>query len=127
MPKPLNPEQRCGVSMSSWNGCGTSRELLELFLAVNFGRIENLVFRQGLPVFDPPPRVIYTVKLCGKLGPNHDLPVARLAEHPRVKELFRQLAIAKNGVVRRLVIQDGIPELLEMELGGQALGLALDN
>jgi hypothetical protein len=110
----LNPEQRCGMSMSPRNGCA-SRELLDLFLAVNFGRIENLAFRQGLPVFDPPPRVIYTVKLCGKVGPNHDLPIARLAEHPRVKELFRQLAIAKNGIVRRLLIQNGLPDLMDIE------------
>ena len=99
------------------------RRLIRLFLAINFGRIEDLAFRKGEPVFDPPPRLIYTVKLSGKNGPRDDLAVADLARHPRVVALFEQLALRGSGIIRKLTIQDGIPDLMDIEPEDQAQGL----
>jgi hypothetical protein len=45
------------------------RRLVELMQQVNFGHFENLVIRNGQPVFSPPPRIIREVKLGGENGP----------------------------------------------------------
>ena len=43
--------------------------LVELMQNINFGRIENLTVRAGMPVFAPPPRVVREVKFGGENGP----------------------------------------------------------
>ena len=91
--------------------------------SVNFGRIEDLVFRLGEPVFDPAPRLIYTVKLSGKNGPRDDVTVADLARYPKVVALFEQLALRGSGIIRKLTIQDAIPDLMDIEPEDQAQGL----
>ena len=49
------------------------RRLVELMQRLNFGRIQNLVVRDGEPVFDPAPKVIQKVKIGGENGPRPEL------------------------------------------------------
>jgi hypothetical protein len=46
-----------------------SAHLVELMQAVNYGRIEDLVIRDGQPVFEPAPSVIQKVKMGADNGP----------------------------------------------------------
>ena len=52
---------------------GSHRRLVELMQRLNFGRIEDLIVRDGEPVFDPAPKVIQKVKIGGENGPRPEL------------------------------------------------------
>lgn len=85
------------------------RRLVELMQRINFGRIENLLVRDGEPVFDPPPRVFRCVKFGRDNGPRPEMVKMDFAIRAEVIELFALLAKFGNGVIERIDIQNGLP------------------
>ncbi len=110
------------------NGCNSPAHasstshnwLLELWLKKRYGRLEGLVFRDGEPLRRPRPRLIQTVKLGGRNGPRSDVSVSELASHPKVLQFFDHLSAFRNGTIRRLTFQDGLPDMVDIEPEDQA-------
>lgn len=83
--------------------------LLELMQHINFGRIENLVVRDGQPVFDPPPRIVRELKFGGENGPRPELEAADFLLKQQVVEFFAFLDRQRNGVIDVLEVKHGLP------------------
>lgn len=79
----------------------TRQRLVEKMQRLNFGHIENLHVRNGEPLFDPPPRVIRSVKLGGDNGPRHEATKDDFPIQDEVIELFNILDQIGDGVVER--------------------------
>ena len=76
---------------------------------VYFGRIEQLVVRNGEPVFEPSPRVVREIKIGGanELDPER-------AEHnfllkAQVRQFFLELLRLNNAVIERVEVKHGLP------------------
>ena len=96
------------------------KRLVEWWIRINYGRMEGLTFRDGRPILDPKPGEVHTIKLGGKNGPRVGISVDELIHHPRVVGFFQQLSVYGNGVVRRVTLQEGIPDMIDIEPKGQA-------
>ena len=93
----------------------SQQRLIQLLQSINFGTIENLIVRDGEPVFDPSPRVIRDIKLGGENGPRPELASADFVLREPVIELFRHLREIGNGTVASLQVRHGLPFKLEVE------------
>ena len=85
------------------------RRLLELMQGINFGRIEELVVRDGEPDFDPPPQVVREIKFGGENGLRREMTVEDFALKSQAVELFAQIDRLGNGTVLSLEIKHGLP------------------
>jgi len=83
--------------------------LVKLMQEVNFGYVEGLPFRDGEPVFDPPPRVVREVKFCAENGPRPEAGRQDFALKAQVRELFAHLEALGSGVICRLEVKHGLP------------------
>lgn len=85
------------------------RRVLELCQSINFGRIENLVIRDGEPVLDPLPLIHRDIKFGGENGPRPELSTVDCClkkEHIQLFALFDQ---NPNDTIERLEVQSGLP------------------
>jgi len=82
---------------------------------LNFGRIEGLCVRGGEPLFDPPPRVLREVKLCAENGPRPEVGKEYFALKAQVRDLFTQMEVMGDGVVRCLEVKHGLPFKMTIE------------
>jgi len=89
--------------------------LLELMQKLNFGRIENLVVRDGQPVLSPPPRVIREIKFGGENGPRPEATIEDFALKAQVVGLLRYLDELQDGVIGVLEIKHGLPFRMAVE------------
>ena len=96
--------------------------LLRIMQEVNFGRIENLTVEEGVPVFEPPPELVFTVKLEGRNGSSPETDLTDFALKTQVRELFAQLEALRNGVVQCLEIKHGLPFIMTIRKRMQVLG-----
>jgi hypothetical protein len=85
------------------------QRLVELAQRVNFGTIENLIVRNGEPVFDPAPRVIRSIRIGGENGPRPELALADFTLREPVVELFDHLSRIGNGTVESIQVRHGMP------------------
>ena len=86
------------------------RRLVELMQEVNFGHIENLIIRNGQPVFDPEPRVVYETKFgAAENGPRPELAAGDFRLKTQHLELFEQLDELGGATVEKLEIKHGLP------------------
>jgi hypothetical protein len=85
------------------------RRLLELMQEIHYGRLENLVVRDGQPLFSPPPRVVREVKFGGDNSPRRDLASADFLLKDQILDLFSQLDALGNGTIEVLEIKAGLP------------------
>ena len=93
-----------------------ARHLVEIMQRLVYGRIAGLLVRDGLPVFDPKPRII--PKFLCSAAPSARSPDHRAADFnlkPEVTSLFQKFALIGNGVIESLVVQNGLPVWFEME------------
>ena len=91
------------------------KRLLELMQEINFGCIEELVVREGEPVFKPSPRVVREIKFGGENGPRPELAADDFALKAQVVELFSYLTQLGNGKVESIDIKHGIPFRMNLE------------
>jgi hypothetical protein len=90
---------------------------------VRFGRFEDLVVRNGKPVFNPPPSLIRVSRIGGAASENSDLRPEdgdwALTSH--LVELVEELDRIGDGVVSRLEFRNGLPVLVEVQLPAQSV------
>jgi hypothetical protein len=92
------------------------RRLVELMQRLNFGRIQNLVVRDGEPVFDPAPKVIQKVKIGGENGPRPELSCEDFLLKKQTVELLDAIADLGDGTVLIIDVKHGLPFAVEIEL-----------
>jgi hypothetical protein len=91
--------------------------LVRLMQELNFGQLQDLVVRNGQPVFDPPPRIVREVKFGGQNGPRPEVTKAEFALKTQIRELLAQLETLGNGVVQCLEVKHGLPFRMIVEEG----------
>ena len=96
------------------------RRLVELMQRLNFGRIQNLVVRDGEPVFDPSPKVIQKVKIGGENGPRPEVSCDDFLLKKQTIELIEAITQLRDGIVLSLDVKHGLPFAVEIELGATA-------
>ena len=83
---------------------------------INFGRIEGLSIRRGEPVFEPAPRIIQDIKICGgENGPMAEVARDDFALKSQVVEMFEHLSRLDEGSVAVIHVQHGLPCRLTIE------------
>lgn len=92
------------------------QRLLELMQQVNYGRLEALVVRDGLPVFNPPPRARCEIRLRGENGPRPEFAAADFAIKSEVLELIAHLKRVGDGVIDVIEVQRGLPFRMTVEV-----------
>ncbi len=85
------------------------RHLVQLMQRLNFGRIENLVVRDGDPVLTPAPELVREVKFGGDNGPRPEVSDADFALKDQVIDLIESLSSLGNGRVELLEVKHGLP------------------
>lgn len=97
-----------------------NQQLLELMQRINFGRIENLLIRNGLPVLDGSHRVVRLVKFGSESGPRPEASRGDFALKAQAVDLFRQIAELGDGTIHCLEVKHGLPFLMQVEEGRAA-------
>jgi hypothetical protein len=87
----------------------SQRRLLHLMQTLNFGCINNLIFRDGQLVLDPPPEVFREVKFGGENGPRPEAVIEDFLLKSQVVEFFDRLDRLGDGVIESLEIKHGLP------------------
>ena len=82
---------------------------------INFGRLTNLVVRNGQPTYDPPPKIIREIKFGGENGPLREFAKEDYLLKDQVVELFRHLQKLGDGTVQSLDIKRGLPFRMTVE------------
>ena len=90
--------------------------MVEALRRLDFGRLEDLRFRAGEPLLDPPPRTIRTLKFGsgGEVGPTPSL--EELADRPAVRQLLRHMDRMRDGCFLRIEVRDASPVFSEVEI-----------
>jgi hypothetical protein len=91
------------------------QRLVRLMQQVNFGRIENLLFMRGEPVFKPAPRTIQAIKLGGDHGPRQEAALREFRLAAEVIEMLGRLNQLGDGRIERLDVRHGLPFFMEIE------------
>jgi hypothetical protein len=90
------------------------RRIVEIIEALGFGVIEHLSIRDGLPCYDPEPRIVQTVKLATGPGRQPDRSCADLTLKNEFESLFDQLARLRDGAVD-IEVRHSVPVRLVLE------------
>jgi len=90
-------------------------ELVELMQQLDFGNVEGLVIRNGLPVLKPRPRLIRDVKFGAGNGRRSETGLTDFALKSSVQELMETFGSLGNATVRRLEIKHGLPFRMQVE------------
>jgi len=89
--------------------------LVELLQRINFGRVERLFVKTGMPVFEPPPRIIQKLKMGGD---NAARPEADLQDfflkRPTI-EMLQAITDLGDGEVLSIEVKHGLPFAIEIE------------
>ena len=80
----------------------SQQKLLAEMQRISFGRICDLVVRDGQPVMDPPPRVVREIKFGGDNGPRPEVGKADFTLKAQVRDLFAQLEIGRASCRERV-------------------------
>jgi hypothetical protein len=88
--------------------------LFELLQGLNFGRVEGLRVRAGEPIFDPPPRVIQTVKLGLDNGPRPERSYGDFRLKHQVVEMLDIVSSLGDGEVRSIDVRHGLAYCMEI-------------
>lgn len=98
--------------------------LLELLQSLNFGRVEGLKVHGGEPIFDPPPRVIQTLKLGADNGPRPERSYSDFRLKHQTVEMLNLLSSLGHGEVRSIEVRFGLPNGMEIERSSDYSGEA---
>jgi hypothetical protein len=89
-------------------------QLVEIISVLGFGVIERLSIRDGLPCFDPDPRIIQAIKLGPEPEPKPNHNNADLTLKKEFESLFEQLSRLRDGIVD-IEVRHGAPFRLVLE------------
>ena len=93
------------------------RLFLRLAHRVHFGQILKLRVRDGLPVWDPPPRVIHVFKLDDSEKPPRLPADEDFVLKAAAVRFFEMLDHIGSGTVASIEIKHGLPFRIEVETG----------
>jgi hypothetical protein len=88
--------------------------LVELLQVVNFGRLEHLQVRGGVPILDPGPDVIRTRKMGSPLDAREELSLPDYWLKQPVVDLIETIRKIGDGEILSITIQHGWPHLAEI-------------
>jgi hypothetical protein len=91
------------------------RRLVELLQDLNFGRIEGLRVYGGVPIFDPAPRVVQTLKMGGQNGPREEASLQDFWLKQPLVDLLQTLRGIGEGEVLSIDVKHGLPFTVEIE------------
>lgn len=94
------------------------QRLVETMQRLNFGRIEGLAVRGGLPAFSLPCRVIRDIKIGGDNGARPEVDQRDFVLKDSVVELFEHFAELGDGTVEVLEVRHGLPTKLVIQQVG---------
>jgi len=94
---------------------GSQQRLVELMQQINFGRIEDLLVRDGVPIFNPPPRVIRKLKVGADNSPRPEYDFDDFLLRQQTEELFSVIEQMGDGEVLVIDVRNGLPFALEVE------------
>lgn len=83
--------------------------LVELMQAVNFGRIEGLLVRDGQPVLKPRPKVVWEHKFGSDSGSRSEYGRPDFLLKRQVVEMFDQLDDLGDAIIDQIEIKHGLP------------------
>ena len=89
--------------------------LVRMCQTVNYGQIKVLFFRDGEPLYEPPPVVVIDAKLYRDDGPRPELGLADFELRDDVRRLMARLDHAKNGMIQRIEVRAGLPHRVVVE------------
>lgn len=92
------------------------QKLVRMCQAVNYGQIKALFFRDGEPLYEPPPVVVIDTKLYRDEGPRRELALTDFVLRDDFRRLMARLDNAKNGMIQRIEVQAGLPRRVVVEL-----------
>lgn len=90
------------------------QRLIEFMQLINFGRIERLKIMRGEPDLASIAKAVSTHKLKGEKGPRSEVSVPDFLLKQEVVELFHMLDQLQDGHIELIVVQHGLPFLLEI-------------
>jgi hypothetical protein len=90
---------------------------------VNFGRIEQLQVRSGVPLFNPPPRVIRKLKLGADNAPRPEYEFDDFLLKRQTAELLTVIQQMGDGEVLVIDVRHGLPFSLEIEHRPETTGV----
>jgi hypothetical protein len=93
---------------------GPQQRLVELMQQINFGRIEDLLVRNGVPV-NPPPRVIRKLKVGADNSPRPEYDFDDFLLRQQTEELLSAVEQMGDGEVLVIDVRHGLPFSLEVE------------
>jgi len=91
------------------------QKLVRMCQTVNYGQIKGVVVRDGDPIYDPAPVVVVDAKLYRDDGPRPELNLADFELRDDVRRLMARLDDAKNGMIQRIEVRDGLPRRVVLE------------
>ena len=97
----------------------SERRLLELLQRLNFGKIQYLKVRGGVPVFHPAPYVVQTRKMGGSHGPREESNLQDFVLKQPVIELFSAIRALGDGEILTITVMHGLPHVVEHRLDEQ--------
>lgn len=104
---------------------GPQQRLVELMQQINFGRIEDLLVRNGVPVFNPPPRVIRKLKVGADNSPRPEYEFDDFLLRQQTEELLSAIEQMGDGEVLVIDVRHGLPFSLEVEHLPETTGVRL--
>jgi hypothetical protein len=90
-------------------------QLVDLMQKINFGTIEGLIVRDGLPVLKPRPRIVRDMKFGASNGSRNEAGLTDFALKSNVQELMATLSSLGNATILILEVRDGLPNLMRVE------------
>lgn len=84
------------------------RRTLKIIEALGFGAIEHLSIRDGLPCYEPEPRIVQTIKLGSDSDQVFRSDDSSLTLKKELEDLFSQLGRIQAGVVD-IEVRHGLP------------------
>jgi hypothetical protein len=102
----------------------SQRWLVELMQTLNFGRIEALHVRAGMPVSIPAPQIIQKLKIGGENGPRPETAHDDFLLKRQTIEMLESLRRLGDGKVLVIEVKHGLPFSLEIEMPGSNAGIS---
>jgi len=89
--------------------------LVRLMQEINFGEIKGLIFQEGEPIFNPPPRILRNIKFGGENKPRPETTKQDFILKAKICDLFAHLEILGSGTINSLKIKEGLPVVMTIE------------
>lgn len=97
----IGPRSQTTVSNLRFTQLSPARQaLVRLLQTVNYGQIQELLVRDGSPIFEPAPVVIINAKLYRDDGPRPELALADFVLRDGVLRLMTRLDDLRNGTIQ---------------------------